>query len=194
LSVCPFAYEFSKIEKVFAGMPAQEAGLRRDDIITEVNGEPIYDADGLILQVSKQPVAAVTQFTVLRNGQVLQKSAELVKSPANTKRVVTMPNEAWRGMRIDYTSAMGGDFLIRNESLLLDGNIAVSEVEEGSPAYAAGLRPEMIISHVGDVRVLSPKGFWSAVSGKTGSVKLREVRLGTGQVERPTYTIEPPTE
>jgi S1-C subfamily serine protease len=184
-----------KIDKVFAGMPgAQKAGLRRDDIITEVNGEPIYDADGLILQVSKQPVASMATFTVLRNGQVFQKHAELAKAPVLGKRVVTTPAENWRGLRIDYASALGGDFLVHNEHLLLDGNIAISAVEEGSPAYRAGLRPEMIISHVGNMRVETPKQFWSAVSGKTGPVTLRQVRMGGAQFERPQYTVEPPAE
>jgi S1-C subfamily serine protease len=179
-----------RIEKVVPGMPAHNSHLRRDDVITEVNGQPIYDADGLVLEVSKQPVESLTRLTVLRNGQVMQVAVELAKSPPLGKRVITTPEENWRGMRVEFTSAMGRDFLVRNEYLLLEGSIAVSEVEEGSPAWNAGIRPEMIVSHVGNTRVHSPKEFWGAVADKRGAVTLREVRLGVGQIERSQYKIE----
>jgi serine protease Do len=182
-----------RIEKVVPGMPAHNR-LRRDDVIVEVNGQPIYDADGLVLEVSRQPAEADSRFTVMRNGRVMQVSVELAKSPAVGKRVVTTPPEKWRGMRVDYTSSMGRDFLTRNEYLLLDASIAVSEVDEGSPAWQAGIRPEVMISHVGNTSVKTPKEFWSAVTSKPGAVTLREVRLGVGQIERPQYKIEPAAE
>jgi S1-C subfamily serine protease len=74
--------------------------------------------------------------------------------------------------------------------LLLEGGVVVAEVAQDSPAWRAGLRPEMVISHVGSTHVETPKDFQAATSERMGSVTLREVRLGAFQIERPTHTIE----
>ena len=50
------------------GTPAARSGLKPDDIITAVDGTPIYDADGLVLNVGKLPPEAVTRLSVLRGG------------------------------------------------------------------------------------------------------------------------------
>ena len=179
-----------RIEKIVPGMPAHRFGLRRDDVITAVNGHAIYDADGLVLEVSRLPVEAMARFTLMRDGQVLQKEVELAKSAATGDQIVTAVPEDWRGLRVDYVSAISRDFLLRNDPLLLDGSIAIAAVEEGSPAWEAGLRPEMLISHVGNSRVQTPREFRDAVATKNGPVQIREVRLSDGQrIERPVYTV-----
>jgi S1-C subfamily serine protease len=179
------------VDDTVAGMPAHRVGLQRDDVITHVNGRPIYDADGLVLNVSSLPAEAPARLTVLRRGQTMQFEIELAKAPA-TRRIVTAPPELWRGMRVDFASALGTDLIDRSQQLLAEGCVVVAEVASESPAWRAGLRPEMVISHVGNTRVQTPREFQAAVSGKNGAVQVREVRIGPLHVlERPTHTIAP---
>ncbi len=174
------------------GRPHTAAAYRTNDVITHVNGRPIYDADGLVLNVSSLPAAAPIRLTVLRHGQVRQFDLELAKG-VGEKRIVTAPQPLWRGMRVDFSSAISGEFLQRlvNEQLLADGGVVVAEVTEDSPAGRAGIRPEMVITHVGNTRVQTPKEFEDAVAGKTGTVELREVRPPGLAVPRPSHFIDP---
>ena len=48
-----------RVDRVVPGTPAARFGLKPDDIITAVDDTPLYDADGLVLEVGKLPVEAV---------------------------------------------------------------------------------------------------------------------------------------
>ena len=53
------------------------------------------------------------------------------------------------------------------------GAVWITEVDENSPAWNEGLRPDMMISHVGNKRVATPKDFHEAVANQTGPIKIR---------------------
>ena len=42
-----------RVTQVIPGTPAARYGLKADDVITAVDGRPIHDADGLVLNVGK---------------------------------------------------------------------------------------------------------------------------------------------
>ncbi len=178
------------VQNVVVGTPAYRFGLQAQDVITHVNGRAIYDQDGLVLKVSSLPAEAPARLTVLRAGRPMQVEVELAKA-APAKRIATTPTELWRGLRVEFSSALGAEFLTRSTSLLAEGGVVVAEVAADSSAWRAGLRPEMVISHVGGQQVQSPRQFHEAVAGKTSAVQLREVRFHAIQVERLTHTIEP---
>jgi serine protease Do len=157
-----------RVDTVVAGTPAQRYGLEAMDIITHVNGQPIYDADGLMLQVGKSPVDAEVKLTIKRDEKSFVRSVVLTKFPYTTKKIVTTPAPAWRGMRVDY--AVVADRARAPASFRND--VLVKEVESDSAAWTAGLRPSMHIKQVGDAVVTNPKQFHAAVAGKSGAVTL----------------------
>jgi len=169
-----------RVTRVVAGTPAATAGLRDDDVITHIDDRPVYDADDLILQVSAKPVETVVQLTVQRGEgrsvRKVQKKATLSKKAPDPDRpaVATEGQIRWRGMKIDYATAIPGfqrhSYIGRIDP---DGCVAVVDVDRGSPAFEAGLRTGMFISHVGRTRVATPRQFHAAVADKRGSVWLR---------------------
>ena len=57
------------IEEVFAGGPAERAGLRVDDIILSINGEPIMqERQALLVAASTKPGDEI-EVVVLRDGE-----------------------------------------------------------------------------------------------------------------------------
>ena len=54
-----------------------------------------------------------------------------------------------------------------------DEAVAVSEVAQGTPAWEAGMRRGMLVSHVDGQPVRTPKEFQKASAEKTGAVQLR---------------------
>ncbi|OHB82125.1 MAG: hypothetical protein A2V98_24785 [Planctomycetes bacterium RBG_16_64_12] len=166
--------EGTLIERVVPGMPAERFGLRSGDIVTTVNGKPIHDADALVLEVGRLPVDSLVRLGVLRDDQRLELDIGLTKLKIRGKKIVTAPAPAWRGMRVDYPSAVLDPFAGGGlGGPAFDGGVLVTDVEEETQAWEAGLRPGMLVSHVGQVAVRSPKQFFEAVSGTAGAVQLR---------------------
>ncbi len=163
-----------RVERIVSGTPAARAGLRPDDVITAVNGKPIYEADGLVLEVGRLPVQSTATLTVLRSGRQRQLTATLGKYPVRGVKIVTAPPPAWRGLRVDYpTVLLDGELRPHSGASGLEEGAAVIEVIPGSPAWHAGLRPGMVITHVGRTAIDGPTQFHAAVASVRGPVQLR---------------------
>ena len=142
-----------RVGSVVPGTPASRFDLRPNDIITHVDGRPVRDPDNLILQIGRQPAEAVVRLTVERKGEVLPINVELMKYFVRGKKIVTEMPPTWRGMRVDFFTAVRD---LKEElghgRIDPDGCVLITEVEPGSPAWNQGLRPNTAISHVGNVR------------------------------------------
>ena len=168
-----------RVRDVVEGTPARRFGLEKEDVITHVDQRPVFDADGLVLQIGKKAHDAVVRLSVERQGRTIPIDVQLTKYAMRGRRVVSTPAPQWRGMRVDYAST-ARDFLDRGRSreLPAEGCVIVSEINENSPAWREGLRAERAITQVDGVRVTSPKEFHAAVAGKTGPVTLRLIAAG----------------
>jgi S1-C subfamily serine protease len=162
-----------RVKDVLPGTPAARFGLKADDVITDVDGTALYDADGLMLAVGKLPVEAVARLSVVRDGRPRIIDVTLGKFPVGGQKIVTTRPEAWRGMRVDYASTLAGsEQPLRAGVAFFDDAVVVSDVAEGSAAQRAGLRPGMLVTHVDDLPVRTPKEFQAAVARKAGEVAL----------------------
>lgn len=159
-----------RVQSVVGGTPAERYGLKLDDVITAVGDRAIHGSDGLMLEVGRMPAGSLARFAVLRGGEPMRVEVALAKYPASGKKVVTSPRPAWRGLRVDYTTAMVDPDGARPAAF--DDGVIVTEVVEGQPAAQAGLRPGMLITQVDRTPVHNPKQFRTAVSGKSGPVQI----------------------
>jgi serine protease Do len=179
--------------EIVDGTPADRAGLARNDIVTHVDDQPVFERDDLMLHIGKLPAGASTRLTVERNDGTVRvvNVQELSKIWVAGRKVVTAPVPAWRGMRVDYVTA-SRDYSVWVGQRRIDpqGSVLVTEVEEYSPAWQEGLRPNMMITHVGSKSIASPKAFHEAVAGQDGPVK---VRLTLPESDNPVRTIPPGT-
>ena len=87
-------------------------------------------------------------------------SVELSKYAVRGRKIVTEPDPAWRGLRVEYpTAVVDEEGHLRGGASVADDAVIVVEVAEGSPAAAAGLRRGMLITHVDRLPVRTPKEF-----------------------------------
>ncbi|MGD9722791.1 MAG: trypsin-like peptidase domain-containing protein [Pirellulales bacterium] len=177
------------VQGTLEGTPAGRSLLQRDDVITHVNDTPVLEPDDLLLHVGKLPPEASVRLTVERDGQVETVIIpELSKYAVTRKKIVTNRPPAWRGVRVDFVTASPNlQALAEQRRIDPQGSVLITEVEENSPAWKEGLRPEMMISHVGGQRVTTPREFRAAVAGESGPVKLRL----SPPMERQEWTIPP---
>lgn len=67
--------EGATIEEVLEGTPAEESGLRKGDVVTEVEGKPVTDGIALIVAIRTHQPGDTIEFTVRRDGD--QRTVEI---------------------------------------------------------------------------------------------------------------------
>ncbi len=163
-----------RVERVEPGARAETFGIKIDDIVTSVNEKPIYNADDLVREVGQLPVEATAKLSVLRDGHERVIDVTLSKYPVRGAKIVTAPEPSWRGLRVEYTTAIIDPEIRKVAGMkFFDDRVVVSEVEADSPAWTAGLRPGALITHVGRRAVRTPAQFEAAVAEQKGDVRLR---------------------
>jgi S1-C subfamily serine protease len=167
------------VANVVRGSPADEAGLQAGDVITHVDGRRVEDVDAMQLTVSLLPPMTTTQIGFTRRGEMLTAETRLSKLAAAGKKIVTNRPPSWRGIHVDYATALDAAALVEaNSSAALDaeGCVLVAEVEQDSAAWKAGVRSGMFISHVGGRRVTTPDEFRLAARDVGDELDIRLTR------------------
>jgi serine protease Do len=176
-----------RVSQVLPGTPAARYGLQASDVIVAVDGTPLDDSDGLVLNIGKLPADAVARLSVLRGERVRTIDVVLSKYAVRGPKIVTVRDQAWRGLRVEYITAVADEEGRFRGAPMVDDAVMVVEVAAASPAAAAGLRRGMLITHVERTPVRTPKEFAAAVAGRRGSVQLRLA----GDDKAPVRTVHP---
>jgi serine protease Do len=177
-----------RVGQVVPGTPAARYGLKSGDVVTAVDDRPIHDADGLVLNVGRLPPEAVTRLNVVRGGAPQVIPVTLSKYAVRGRKVVTLSDPAWRGLRVEYPTAVADDDShSRGGMSFVDNAVIVVESAENTPAWAAGLRRGMLIAQVDKTPVRTPKEFAAAVARNSGPVQLRIA----GDEKNPLRTVKP---
>jgi len=174
----------TRIEGVTDGTPAALGGLLTNDLILEVGGRAVSNADQLVLAINRMPVGEEVPLKIERNGDRLLKTVVLSKLriQADWPVIVTTKPPSWRGARFDFTSAVFAPNDLNVLSEMSRGTVSVSEVEPGSPAFQAGLRAGQVIIAIDGQPVTTPKQALQRLNERNGPVTLDTHR---GQVTIP---------
>jgi serine protease Do len=166
------------VVSVAEGSPADLADVRPGDSITSVNGVPVRKDDDLIREIGLPgPDASVTLEIDRRTNSGISKittEVRLGKWPVYDDTAIIAPKRrhpAWRGLEVDYPTARRRFMTDLFERF--PRAVGVIRVEQGGPAYLAGLREGLFISQVNDQPVTTPAEFAKAVKDLTGPVRLR---------------------
>ena len=185
----------ARVVRLIEGTPAARAGLRTDDVITHVNQQPIYDDDDLFRLIGSLSPGMPATLRVARGDlegktfDIMEKTVIVSKKWTNTLRpqIGTAPVKEWRGMQVDYSTA-APSFNQLGPQLDSGGCVYVTDVTGESPAWKAGLRPGVYISHVEHKPVTTPDEFYSAVAGAQGGVDLL---VTAGRKRGTRHTVSP---
>ncbi len=163
----------ARVDWIVPGTPAAAVDLRPDDLVTAIDGRPIYEADALVLEVGRKPVETVARLELLRDGRRRTVDVTLAKYPVRGRMIVTTRPEPWRGLRVDYRTAVVDPDSEGEGASFPDRGVIIAEVEEGTSAWDVGLRRGMRITHVDGKAVDTPAEFQAAVADKSDAVELR---------------------
>jgi serine protease Do len=127
---------------VAEGGPAERAGIKTGDVITEFNGKPIKDSSELPFEVARVAPGQTVQVKVLRDGRPSTLSVTIAEMKDN--EVVAAASQGDFGMTIQpLTPELA-------QSLGLEGTegLVVSAVKPGSAADEAGIMRGDVITEV----------------------------------------------
>jgi len=165
------------------GTPAAQAGLKEDDVITTLNGEPIESARGLTRDVGFRQPEETVKLGVFRNGKQEQVQAKLGERP-DLEGLATVPEQTPE----EDTGRKLGLRLQSVDPRMVPGvkqGALITGVDPGSPADRAGLQPGMAIVEAGGKPVRNPNEFAQLVrSQKPGTVLLLRIQVGEGRMLR----------
>lgn len=155
------------------GGPAEKAGLKTKDIITQIDGQPVEEVNRFRRFVAEAPVGHPALLTIYREGRHVTLKVELVSRPddsrdvpRNAPPVEEQPVE-WFGARIEpMTHELAESWQIEFEP-----GLAVLGVVPGSPAEEAGLGEGDIVREVNDQAVLSLADWTGALDAARGRTR-----------------------
>jgi serine protease Do len=137
------------ISDVQPDSPGGKAGLSRGDVVMELNGEPIKDANDLRLKVATMTPGTVAHLKVNHNGQTHDVDVTLGEVPASqnggNESENAAGNSSMHGVQVQDLS----DDIRQQLGLKADvKGVVVTSVADDSPAADAGLQRGDVIEQV----------------------------------------------
>jgi len=148
--------EGALISQVYGGSPAEKAGLKVGDVVTEIDGAKIKNSQDVVREVLKKKVGQKVNFVMLREGKRLDISVTTAQMPEKIgERGPAKPAKEWFGLRVsnvtpDIAKQMG---LTKTEGVVIVG------VQPNSTAQAASLKPGDIILEVNHQKIADEKDY-----------------------------------
>jgi len=184
-----------RITEVVPGGPADEAGLEKGDVITAVDGLPVFALERIVpwppfipdVLANKNPGDQVT-FTVRRDGQEQDVTVTLGARPGAVQAAPGPPIELpVPGMDTPYVGVRLAEVTLELQKeldLARGDGVAVIDVARGSPADEAGLRRGDVILMIGFRRVETVEEAQDAILDKEpGEAALLLVRRGVQEMQ-----------
>ena len=144
------------ISDVFNGDPADKAGIKVGDIITEIDGKPIKDSHDLLMAIALFQVGQKINVKAVRDGREMN------------FRVTVGERKDKATLETETSGVSKGQFGITAQDISAEmarqlgvarGSVIVTEVEAGSPADEAGIQPQDVIVQVNRVKISSVRDF-----------------------------------
>ena len=148
------------VSTVDAGSPAEKAGLKQGDVITQYNGKDVADSNQLRNAVASTLPGTRVPLTVLRDGRAVALNATVGELEAAKARPARRSGERGDEGRFGMTLESG------------DKGVVVAGLDPNGVAAESGLREEDVIVKVDGKAVKTPADVTSALTRTDGKPSL----------------------
>ncbi len=160
------------VDSLAENSAAGAAGIRRGDVITKIDGQPIEASSSLLEAVGRHRPGDKLDVTVMRGSSEKVYSVVLKNRQGNTE--VVKKSDA-----SGISAALGAEFQTLNQKearkLDIDGGVKVVQLGHGKLASQTDLREGFIITKVDGKPVKSTEDLSAALYEKQGGVMLEGV-------------------
>lgn len=158
------------ITRVVEGSAADKAGIKSGDVVVAVDGHPVRRAADLRNKVGLSPVGERMEMTFYRDGRKRTVTAEISDAGGAGASDGGSISRHLKGAHLRT--------LAEGEKSGVSAGVLVEDVERGSPAWRAGLRPDDVIITANRQGVTGVEDLSGAVKDKDGALLLRVHRNG----------------
>ena len=152
------------VTNVVPGSPADEAGMKRGDVIVEYHGKPVLDPRNLQHQVIRSTVGSEVKMVVIRDGRKHTLKTR-IRQQDNPTQVAQAGSVEQKGPLAGVAVQNLDNGIAQQLGLEKDVNgVVVMEVTPGSYAARAGLIQGDVISEINRKPVQSEEDFVKVVS------------------------------
>ncbi|MCF7849526.1 MAG: DegQ family serine endoprotease [Kiritimatiellales bacterium] len=134
------------VSQVMEESSAAEAGVKAGDVIVEIDGDKVGKLANFRNRVAATPPGSKLELKVYRNKKYRKVSAITKELPDGEAETATAEPAAYKklGLTVDNLDEDTAKQLGYEE----EEGVIITEVEQGSPAWRAGLQPGLLIASV----------------------------------------------
>jgi serine protease Do len=148
------------VNYVIKNSPAWKGGILPGDFITAINGKQILDENHFIQVVSELETGVPISFTLIRLGKETKLTFTLSPRPAESV-ISSMSNASWPGFVVlPLTQPVREKYKIAPD----EKGLVVFYVEQGTPAFTAGLHSGDIVQRINDREIRTMIDFYGALN------------------------------
>ncbi len=142
------------VTRVYKGSPADSAGIKQNDIITNINNDGIKNADEFGYKFATLGVGGYSDITLIRKKKIMNLKVELAtaKDDRDREEVILTGNAPFSGATIaNLTPALAIE-------LNLDASlkaVAIIDIEQGSPAARMGFKRGDVLLQLDRYKIIS---------------------------------------
>jgi S1-C subfamily serine protease len=141
------------VASVARGSPAADAGLKRGDLVTDVDGQPIDDAGGVDFRLGVKPLGGTASLGILRAGKSFVVPVKLAAAPETPPRdaIRIKSRSPFQGAEVmNLSPAVMEELSLRSDSGAAPEGVVVADVAADSLAAGFGMRKGDIVVEVND--------------------------------------------
>ncbi|MBN1664603.1 MAG: DegQ family serine endoprotease [Deltaproteobacteria bacterium] len=146
------------VSEVFKGDPADKAGIKTGDIITEINGKAVKDTHELLLTIASLRVGDKINVKVLRDGT--EKTFQIVATERGDEQRLAQDNGGGKGSdALGLTVQEITPEIARYLGVTAKKGVIVMDIAEGSLAEDVGIEQQDIILEINKVKISNVKEY-----------------------------------
>jgi serine protease Do len=143
------------VSDVFKGDPADKAGIKVGDIITEINGKPVKDTHELLLIIAGLQVGHKMMIKAIRDGKEI--SFQVTVGERRDDQAQAGAERSGKGHFGLATQEITAE--IAKQLGITKEGVMVTEVQPGSPADEVGIQQQDVIVQVNRVKISGMKDY-----------------------------------
>jgi len=147
------AVQGAKVQDVTEGGPADQAGLRQEDVIVAIDGESIGYVSQLQGKVAMYRPGDRVTVTYYRDRERREVTVRLGEAPINTQTAAAPTPEPDMVERLGIGVRAMDAALAQRFGYEAPGGVVISEIQRGSPAFRRGLGEGEIILEINDTAI-----------------------------------------
>jgi serine protease Do len=170
-----------EVTRIAPDSPAEKAGIRIGDVVTQYNGQRVEGMDQFSRMVRETPAGREVKIAIIRNGAPQAITAKVAARPSISAQLIPAPAQdpsEFRFPDMPQSRMTWRSPTLGIEAEALDGQLAeffgvkegvlVRAVNKGSAADKAGIKAGDVIVRVDDAKVATPADITARLRGLRG--------------------------